>query len=465
MFCIRTIQFFALMLVVLFTAGCQDKTTPRPTPIPSTSLVAPSGVETGHITALGTIRPAQTLQLSFGASGTVRTVKVRLGAEVKPGDLLAELDTAALESELQSAREEVARRQAALDGLMDGPDAATIGRAESEHAQQVAQAEIALQMARWQLEQARLQEQADLRDHALAVALAQSKLEQLDLQLAQARAQSPAAEVVIAQIGLTRAQDALGAAQVEYQKALDRPWEPQRIRDAHARAVQQAQQEVQLARAQLDSALSAQRAHALSLELLAAQRDATEAQLTQTLDAQAAYTVTLRLLAAEVDLAQLRLEGLQAWTNPHLDPVPPHEIAQTKALLRQAELAVAQSRAETQGAEMRAPFDGVISAIYLSPGEWGAPGVPVLEVMDTSHWYVETRNVGELSIGQVQVGQKVLVRVHAFQRAVLHGRVATISPVAVVQQGDTTYTLMIELDPTELNLRPGMNVRVEIQTE
>jgi hypothetical protein len=40
--------------------------------------------------------------------------------------------------------------------------------------------------------------------------------------------------------------------------------------------------------------------------------------------------------------------------------------------------------------------------------------------------------------------------------------VATISPVAVVQQGDTTYTLMIELEPTNLNLRPGMTVQVEI---
>jgi hypothetical protein len=43
--------------------------------------------------------------------------------------------------------------------------------------------------------------------------------------------------------------------------------------------------------------------------------------------------------------------------------------------------------------------------------------------------------------------------------------VVTISPVAVVQQGDTTYTLMIDLEPTDLNLRPGMNVRVEIVTE
>jgi hypothetical protein len=34
-----------------------------------------------------------------------------------------------------------------------------------------------------------------------------------------------------------------------------------------------------------------------------------------------------------------------------------------------------------------------------------------------------------------------------------------------VQQGDTTYTLMIELEPTDLNLRPGMTARVEMLTE
>ena len=40
-----------------------------------------------------------------------------------------------------------------------------------------------------------------------------------------------------------------------------------------------------------------------------------------------------------------------------------------------------------------------------------------------------------------------------------------ISPIAVVQQGDTTYTVFIDLEPTDLNLRPGMNVEVEILTE
>jgi hypothetical protein len=40
-----------------------------------------------------------------------------------------------------------------------------------------------------------------------------------------------------------------------------------------------------------------------------------------------------------------------------------------------------------------------------------------------------------------------------------------ISPDGVVQQGDITYTLIIALDPTELNLRPGMKARVVILSD
>ncbi len=78
---------------------------------------------------------------------------------------------------------------------------------------------------------------------------------------------------------------------------------------------------------------------------------------------------------------------------------------------------------------------------------------------------IETKNVAELQIARVRVGQEVRVRVNAFRDEPLTGRVVTISPVAVVQQGDTTYTLSIELEPTDLNLRPGMTVQVDILTE
>ena len=109
-----------------------------------------------------------------------------------------------------------------------------------------------------------------------------------------------------------------------------------------------------------------------------------------------------------------------------------------------------------------APFRGTVSAIYLNQHEWAAPGQAVLELQDVSCWRIETKNVSELVIGHVMLGQKVRASVNAFRDKSLSGHVIEIAPEAVVQQGDVTYTLIIELAPTDLNLRPGMTVQVEI---
>jgi HlyD family secretion protein len=561
----RTIQLAALVLVVSLMAGCQDKATPNPTPTSSASVSIPYGTaEANHITALGTIRPAQTLQLSFGASGPVDAVPVRLGTEVKEGDLLATLDTAALELELQSVQQEVALRQAALDGLINGSSATLVARAETEHAQQVAQAEIALRTAQWELDEAEKGLERQIAQAGLDLAAAQARLAQakeanadaiaqaeLDLAAAQAhltqakeanadaiaqaelglsaaqerlaqlraRESEYTSQVVTARISLARAEDALKQAEIENQKAQDRHWEPQEVHDAYARALQQAEWNQEIAQADYDQALDSLdvRAHELTIqELAVAQAEAELAQLRRGVDPLLALEVqraqqeldrlkegidpllsigvqqvqqgldwlkedmasvlanevnqpqpggALAALEAEVELAQLQLEALQAWENPYLDPAPPEEIAQARARLRQAELSVAQLELQLQGTELCAPFDGVISAVYLRPGEWGGPGVPAVAIIDTTRWYVETRNVSELTIGQVQVGQEAQVQVLALRDKTLRGRVEAISPVAVVQQGDTTYTLMIELEFTDLNLRPGMNAQVEILLE
>jgi HlyD family secretion protein len=180
---------------------------------------------------------------------------------------------------------------------------------------------------------------------------------------------------------------------------------------------------------------------------------------------QAASRTSQPLLEAEVDLAWLELQGLQDWENPYTTTVPASAITQAEARLRQAELAVERLELQLQAAVLRAPFDGVISAVYLHVGEWGAPTVAVLEVVDTSRWYVETRNVSELRIGQVRLGQEAMVHINAFPDSELSARVSAISPVAVVQQGDTTYTLILELAPTDLQLWPGMTARAVIRTQ
>jgi len=168
-----------------------------------------------------------------------------------------------------------------------------------------------------------------------------------------------------------------------------------------------------------------------------------------------AYAVSLT--GAETQLAQARLSLYQAQ-----NPVRPEALRLAQLDVERAQQVAEAARADLERATLRAPFGGIISAVEISLNEWAAPGAPAVELLDVSDWRVETKNVGELQIARVQVGQAVRVQVNAFQSETLHGRVLTMSPVAVVQQGDTTYTLTIALEPTALNLQPGMTAQVEI---
>jgi HlyD family secretion protein len=72
-------------------------------------------IGSGHLSALGTILPAQRVKLGFSASGPVRVVEVEVGTQVKAGDVLAELDTAELELAVQEAEDELALNRALLE--------------------------------------------------------------------------------------------------------------------------------------------------------------------------------------------------------------------------------------------------------------------------------------------------------------------------------------------------------------
>jgi multidrug resistance efflux pump len=226
---------------------------------------------------------------------------------------------------------------------------------------------------------------------------------------------------------LEDAEEALEDAQNEYQKVVNDPRKRDWAHDSpEAHDLEEAQEyyEVVLAQYKLHAA---DRAYAVAIAQA-------EAQLAQ---AQAALYDAEHPVASEaLTLAQLDVE--------------------------RAQLALEAAQDSLARSVLTAPFDAIISAVPASMGEWVSSGTPIVELIDVSLWRVETKNVGELQIAQVREGQEAIVRVNAFQSEALQGRVATISPVAVVQQGDTTYTLTIELEPTDLNLRPGMTARVEI---
>jgi multidrug resistance efflux pump len=454
----------ALLLTTPVIVGCRDRGPAVPTQPASDDGLA-EVVTSEHIQALGVLVPARQMQVSFIMAGVTDSVVAQVGTPVQAGDVLAALDATPLKYELQQARETVTLRQAELDGLSFGASDVLIQGAQATHDQQVAEAQIALQLAQLSREEGRAKAEAERQARQQAIALAQGQLERAETQLVQAQVQAPSADIVVAEVNLDRAKDALEMVQVEYDKAIHRDWEPPEVRDAYARALRAAEQDLQLAQAAFVAAQDALTAHELGVVDLTTQRDTAALQLTQTLSSKLVYSPTLAMLDVEVQRAELRLDGLQAWHNPQLDPAPATEIARAEAQLHQAVLAVEQLQWRLEATELLAPFDGVVSKVYFGAGEWASAGAPVVELLDTSRWLVQTRNVGELEIGRVRLGMQALVKVNAFQGQTLKGRVIRIAPDAVVQQGDTTYTLTIELEPTDLNLRPGMTTQIEVVTE
>jgi HlyD family secretion protein len=261
------------------------------------------------------------------------------------------------------------------------------------------------------------------------VAAATAAISSAQASLTQARVQAGLREHVetIDRATLEDAEEAVQDAQNEYQKVVNDPRKREWAHDSpEAEALEEAQEYLEVVKAQYELNRS-DRSYALAIAQA-------ETQLAQ---AHAAlYDVEHPIASEALALAQLDVE--------------------------RAQLALEVAQDSLARSTLVAPFDGIIAQVPVSEGEWVSSGMPVVELIDVSQWKVETKNVGELQIAQVKEGQEAVVRVNAFQSEPINGHVATVSPVAVVQQGDTTYTLTIELEDTDLNLRPGMTARVEI---
>ena len=439
----------ALLIGMLVLAGCDTKAAATPTPRADADFER-------VVSVTGELVPVRWAAVSAKVGGPVLEVPVEPGDSVSVDTILVRLDPTDHELALHVAQQEVLAQQAALDQLLAGSSQSMIDRADRENAQQIEQAEVALRIKERQLEQARAQ------DPAKDVAAAQAQVDQLLAQVAQAQAHSPQAQVRIAQVELERAQIALDEAQDEYQQALDRPWEKQKIRDALAKVLEQAQLTHRAAQARLDDAQSALQAHTASLRALAAQVTAARIRLDQAQDAQKAYRLGLAILEDEVENARLVLAHLRAWENPYRDPARAQEIEQVEARLEQARGAVAQIEQQIQDATVLSPLDGTVGLVSVRAGEQVVPGQPLVVVGDLDTLRVETTDLDEIDVVRLSVGQTAAVVFDALPDRVLEGYVTRISPMAEPGSGGVHYTVVLELAEVDPALRWGMTAFVDI---
>jgi multidrug efflux pump subunit AcrA (membrane-fusion protein) len=448
----RAYTTIILLILTLVVAGCQASGQPTATP----------GAQSGYtpiVSVTGELVPAQWATLGHKTGGEVVEVLVEPGDAVASGAPLVRFDTADLELALTTARQEVAAQEALLVQVRNGATDEVIARADRDNAYQVEQAEISLQARKQQLAQAQARDPAD------DVAVAQARVEQVRSQLAQVRAQDPAPEVALAQVEVERSKIALDDTQNEYNKALDRPWEDQDIRDGWAKQLDQAKLNYRAAQAGLDAANKARRAHALSIPVLEAQLAEAQALLSQAQDAQEAYQITLDLLRADIVAAEAQLAYLRAWDNPYRDQATAEEIAQLEARLEQARTAVSDIEQQIADTTLVAPFAATCGLVDVRVGERVSPGQTLITLGDLDTMRVETTDLDEIDVVRVSVGQAVTVAFDALPDRVFDGQVTRISPMAEPGSGGVHYTVIVELQEMDPVLRWGMTAFVDIETK
>lgn len=184
----RKIRWFPLILVLAALLLAFQMLRPRPVPPQRTLLESVThGTFTREVTGSGQVVPARERTIGFKTSGSVAEIHVTEGAQVQAGELLAVLDTSALERDLAANRSRLQSAQADL--------------ARSRAQEQMDRLEVTSQLGNTQAEL------------ASALEAGQKAAEQLDVtqQLFDAGAAAQA-ELTAAQTELTRTERAVSQA-------------------------------------------------------------------------------------------------------------------------------------------------------------------------------------------------------------------------------------------------------------
>jgi multidrug efflux pump subunit AcrA (membrane-fusion protein) len=271
------------------------------------------------------VSPIEEESLYFKKGGYVEVVYADRGDWVEEGTILAELEVDDLMSQLALA-------QVDLDTTLEQYDAA-----EESLQRQLFSARTALRVT--------------------------------ELRLERAESTPPVSNLTSLRIAVDRSAESLEEAKIAYKEALDRPWEPQRVRDALIKNVTQAERSLEEAQARYNEAVA-------------------KAQ-----QAQASYDIDVALLKIEVEKAQQEIEWLEQGVDPGLTQ-----------RVESAQLKVERLEAQVQTAQLIAPFDGELTSFNVIPGQSVEARRPVAVIADPA----EVDITADLTDAQMSVMEEAI---------------------------------------------------------
>lgn len=166
---------------------------------------------------------------------------------------------------------------------------------------------------------------------------------------------------------------------------------------------------------------------------------------------------------SSLDLAKARQVDAQKDYDNRKGGPDPDDLALAKARLENAGAQAAAAQRALDDMNLTAPYAGsVLDLQHLVPGVPVTPGRTVVTFADVSAWYMETKDLTELDVASLKIGQKVDAVPDALAGVTLAGTIESISTVYTERSGDVLYTVRILIDETPENaqLRWGMTVKI-----
>lgn len=384
-------------------------------------------VRTGDImvsaSGAGTAMSQREVSVGFKNSGTLVELGVQVGDSVTAGQVIARLDNTDASAQLAQAETNLALAELKLS--------------QSDIAIQQAEANLTLA----ELKLTAVQNPGDETSIAIAQANLDSAQSDLDALLA-----GPSSEdISIAQADLEQAAIAVQQAQAAYDKIA---WADRVGETAQAAALQNAtlNYEKALATYQLRTE------GATASQISAAESKVLQAQ--QTLDILLNGADEDDIVSAQVAVSQAQNSLLLAQDTTAL------EIA-----VQQAQLAVDSANRALDETELRAPFDGSISAVNATTGEL-VNTAPIITLVDTNHMQLEIY-LDETDMDKIAIDNDVEVEFDAIPDIIFPGTVTHINPVLLLVDGVPAINAIAELSaPADVEdvpqLMSGMNAAVEV---
>jgi len=420
------------------------------------TAVAFIGDLTESATASGRVTAQRQANLSLATSGVVTRVYVAVGDQVSAGDILIQLDSAALERAVASAEANVVIAEADLANLLQGAAAA-----------ELAAAEAAVASAQAKLDELRAGPTAeDIAASEAGVKAAQANVAAASGKL-QAIFQVSSSDILAAEGDLEAALDQQQAARDIWVRLADCEVNESGIHSCTAtdddrmksvsQNVEAANAQVALAQARLDelrnpdanSVASAQAGLAAS----EAQLDAAAARHDALLMGASAQEIT----AAEADLASAQASLDKLLAGPSNTDVTTFEIR-----LAQAHTSLQEATNSLSDATLTAPFDGVITSVLVNQGEHAAGQAVTL--VDTGSLEV-VLNVDEIDVGTLVIGQQAVITLETWPDAAMPSEITAIAPSAVNSaSGIVTYEVHLSLPQTDLPILVGMTANADLVT-